>query len=251
MDNFITSVPSILEATDLYRETNEVFDKVSMQLAQWGSNLPEVESLFTPEQALNKNTVKILGLLWDKPSDKIFLSPKIKRQTVYTKASFVSAFSSLYDPLGWFSPLLVSFKAILKTLWDLKSDWKDPLPPEFQEIAPQLVHELIKATNLCFDRKMFTLPFNPDYLEMHVFADASKVTYSVVTYFRLHHPTYGKAEIAIVMGKARSSPKTEQSIPRLELVAAVIGSRLIQFLREYLQIKVPTYLWSDSKCVLV
>lgn len=95
------------------------------------------------------------------------------------------------------------------------------------------------------------MPFNPEYLELHVFVDASKVAYSVVTYFRLHHPIDQRVEITLLMGKARSSLKAEYSIPRLELIAAVIGSHLIQFLRESLNITVPTTLWSDFKCVLV
>lgn len=46
MDNFITSVPTLKEAETLYVKTNEVFDKVSMQLAQWGSNSPEIVTFY-------------------------------------------------------------------------------------------------------------------------------------------------------------------------------------------------------------
>ncbi|VDO14787.1 unnamed protein product, partial [Brugia timori] len=221
-----------------------------MEMAQWGSNSPEIRQLFSSNQTLPKLIVKVLGILWDQSNDTLFLNPKVVTQTVYTKASFVSTFSKLYDPMGWFSPLLIPIKALLKSVWDLKLEWSDTLPEDMHSIINHYIKQLIKATEVYIPRKMFVLPFHSENVQLHIFVDASKIAYSAIAYFRLLHPHYNKAEVRIIMTKSRSSPKNASTIPRLELIAATIGARLIKFLKTHLDFDMPTYLWSDSKCVL-
>lgn len=146
---------------------------------------------------------------------------------------------------------MVPIKALLKAIWDLKLDWEDTLPSEMHPIITHYLNQLITATEVYFPRQLFTLPYNPDYVQLHVFVDASKIAYSAVMYFRLLHPHSTKCESKFLFAKARAAPKNASTIPRLELIAATIGARLIKFLREHYTHATPTYLWTDSKCVLV
>ena len=46
-------------------------------------------------------------------------------------------------------------------------------------------------------------------------------------------------------------PKTDLTIPRLELMGAVIGCRMIKFVSEQLKLDLePSILFTDSKCVV-
>ena len=53
------------------------------------------------------------------------------------------------------------------------------------------------------------------------------------------------------MGKARNAPVKFTSIPRLELQAAVLSTRLNKMLQEELELNIDkTYFWTDSEIVL-
>ncbi len=63
--------------------------------------------------------------------------------------------------------------------------------------------------------------------------------------------TNTNTQVRFLLGKATITPSKPITIPKFELLAALIGARLVDFLRQaFLQYTIPTYLWSDSKCVL-
>lgn len=68
-------------------------------------------------------------------------------------------------------------------------------------------------------------------------------------YARFEHE--GKINCALIASKSRVAPLKPTSIPRLELQAALLGSRLLKHLRISLDVKIHKYiLWSDSEVVL-
>ena len=86
--------------------------------------------------------------------------------------------------------------------------------------------------------------------ELHCFADASEIGYGSVAYLRLVN-TIGATHRAFVMGKSHLVPLKSITIPRLELSAAVIATRLqVQIKRELdMPINTVTF-WTDSTSVL-
>ena len=80
--------------------------------------------------------------------------------------------------------------------------------------------------------------------ELHVFADASIKAYSAVAYFRQDNCT------SLIMSKTRVSPLKTVSLPRLELMAAVLAPRLAKFILSSIECQCTVHLWSDSQIVL-
>jgi len=251
VDNLITSVPTGYEGEELYKQSNEIFAQISMELAQWGTNHRRLREKFDPKHALDKPIVKVLGIYWDMQNDKLFLQPKIPQVTVFTKRSVLKAISSYYDPLGWFSPAYVPARSFLKRLWLEKFTWDQPLPAEYQVIARALVDDLTACAHFVFPRQYFEQGFSEKDITLHVFVDASMTAYSVVIYLVYTPPGSTAQYVQFLFGKARITPMTPLSVPKLELLAALIGARAVNTARPPLNLtKCETILWADSKCTL-
>ncbi|GFS51723.1 uncharacterized protein TNCV_613961 [Trichonephila clavipes] len=81
--------------------------------------------------------------------------------------------------------------------------------------------------------------------ELHVFVDASKGAYAACILVRT--VTSSEVKLNLMRAKCRVSPLKQLSIPRLELMARCIGSRLALLVRNALDIAdIKTVFWSDS-----
>ncbi|XP_055542958.1 uncharacterized protein LOC129728540 [Wyeomyia smithii] len=85
--------------------------------------------------------------------------------------------------------------------------------------------------------------------QIHVFVDASENAYACVAYLR--SDTNGDIRCTFIEAKTKVAPLKPVSIPRLELQAALIGSRMLENICKALTIPVNArYFWSDSTTVL-
>lgn len=65
---------------------------------------------------------------------------------------------------------------------------------------------------------------NDDNIQMHVFTDASEYAYSTVIYLRIQNGN--NVRCSLVTSKLKVAPIKSLTVPRLELLSAVIGVRL-------------------------
>ncbi|KAA5777142.1 hypothetical protein F3H09_32980, partial [Pseudomonas aeruginosa] len=90
----------------------------------------------------------------------------------------------------------------------------------------------------------------PTQRELHDFADASELAYACVAYWRLLYSD-GSIELSLISSKARVTPLKPISIPRLELQAALIASRLAVTIKDsHRKQPAHTFFWTDSMTVL-
>ncbi len=84
-----------------------------------------------------------------------------------------------------------------------------------------------------------------------MFVDASNTAYAAVAYLRVTDIRTKQVYVDFLLGKAKITSSRPMTIPKLALLAALIGARLVKFLLQSFLLKnINTFLWSDSKCVL-
>ena len=113
----------------------------------------------------------------------------------------------------------------------------------------ELCSELENISKIAVPRALFSKP-NGLY-ELHVFGDASAEAFAAVAYLR-QPATEGdkRSQPAFIIGKARVAPMKLQSIPKLELQAALLASRLKRFVEDSVTIPFDKVgLWTDSTTV--
>ena len=259
VDNIISSFTDEKTVCNYFCDTRDLMSSAGFNLRSWSSNSCRLSSLAKAEDVLDSDKItKILGMRWDAATDTIYLAQKtIPTFALMTKRTILQETAKIYDPLGFFSPITIRAKILLQDIWKQKFDWDIPLSEDFQTQWCSIAEDLNSATSTTFPRFYFgnaadttttsgtanDTNRSPEDHSIHVFCDAIPQAYGAVAYI-----TRGK-QSALLMSKARVAPLKQLTIPKLELMAAVIGARLMTHLLQ----SVPTktfYLWSDSQIVL-
>jgi len=86
-------------------------------------------------------------------------------------------------------------------------------------------------------------------ISLHVFCDASEKAFCAIAFLRVEHSE--EIEVSIVAAKTRVTPLKPPSIPRLELQAAVMASRLSNCIQRKINVEIiEVTFWTDSITVL-
>ncbi|XP_050522540.1 uncharacterized protein LOC126895093 [Daktulosphaira vitifoliae] len=134
-------------------------------------------------------------------------------------------------------------------LWLQKINWDDVLPIPLQQDWSKMRVELEQINNIKINRLVLGIE-KIKKLELHAFADASMQAYGTCIYTRATD-IYGKVVINLLCAKSRVAPLKVVSLPRLELLAALLAARLMSKYASKLQLPINEYFyWTDSTLVL-
>ncbi|UYV79073.1 hypothetical protein LAZ67_17001003, partial [Cordylochernes scorpioides] len=240
MDNCITSLETKQEVQEFQKAAIEIMDRAKMDLREWEYSLEE-----NPEKG---TCTKILGVVWNKMEDslKCELPDNLSLQPKLTKRLVLSMVQRIFDPLGFCAPVFLPPKLLLQRSWGLKLGWDTSLPEsmaqEFRTWLDQIKFiELIKIPRYMWNNLIFPT-------EVHIFCDASQIGYGAVAYLRSE--TGRENTLTLIWSKVRLAPMKSITIPRLELMAMVLGARLANAIQAALKRKCETTLWSDSTTAL-
>ena len=251
VDNVITGVDTVADGIDLYQKSKTIFTEASMNLREWFSNCEEVMK-FIPENDRAKSIVStVLGHIWNLESDTLFVKePKIESSEMLTKRRALQAIASVFDPLGLVNPVLLRGKLLLQKLWIRKFDWDDPITDEETvTLWSELETELGKISNCTITRCIRKNASEGAQYNLLCFCDASSVSYATAVYLR--QSKEGKTSVNLLFAKSRLAPVKGLTIPRLELMAVLIGVRCLEFVRKQINLTIKdTHLWTDSRCVI-
>ncbi|XP_076301651.1 uncharacterized protein LOC143219634 [Lasioglossum baleicum] len=199
----------------------------------------------------HESNLKVLGIKWT-PSDDAFsfdLHRFVARDVSMTKRELLSEIATLYDPLGWLSPVIVRAKILMQQQWLEKIDWDNKVSDTTQETWNSFCMDWRALNAMRIPR---WIRYGPDLLEMqlHGFSDASNAAYSCAIYARVSSLS-GNTYTTLLAAKSRVAPIKTLSIPVLELSGAVMLTDVMDHVIRSLQVAASRVVcWTDSTIVL-
>ncbi|XP_055643157.1 uncharacterized protein LOC129779607 [Toxorhynchites rutilus septentrionalis] len=266
VDDYLDSFETVNDAMLVARQVKWIHSKGGFEMRNWSSNQQAVlEYLGEPKKEtikdlLLKESERVLGMMWYTEADVLFFSTSFREEIELvirsgkspTKRQVLKCVMSLFDPLGLLACNLVHGKIMMQDIWRSGIQWDECINNEIYETWKRWIKLLEHVNRVRLPRCYFENANANLYnsLEAHVFVDASEAAFSAVVYFRV---VYSDETIkcALVSAKTKVAPLKYVSIPRLELMAAVLGVRLLSFVREShtIQLRRCIY-WTDSEVTL-
>uniref|UniRef100_A0AAG5D3P8 Integrase catalytic domain-containing protein n=1 Tax=Anopheles atroparvus TaxID=41427 RepID=A0AAG5D3P8_ANOAO len=264
VDDLLASVETEEEAVALAQDVKYIHAQAGFEIRNWLSSSGRVTRKLRRgtegEDALNlcddPATEKVLGLWWDTRTDAFIfrLSPRhddslLSGTKIPTKREVLRTLMKVYDPLGLIGHFLMSLKIILQDAWRSGRQWDDELPEELAKRWLAWISGLPTLREVYVPRcYRHITPINTD-VELHTFCDAGEGGMAAVAYFRFG--VGQDVECALIGSKTRVAPVKPTSVPRLELQAAVIGSRFARHILETHRINIRRRIfWTDSRNVI-
>ena len=254
VDNVISGTPTEELAIQYFDEARKIMSDANFNLRSWATNSQQVQAIAKNKQVIDENhIVNVLGLYWNASEDKICFIPKpldSPLKSVITKCSILQDSSRVYDPLGILSPVTIRTKLLMQELWQHSIDWDKPLDQQSRDKWRDIVTDLQNATATTIQRcytPCETEDSNHAVYHLHIFSDASTKAYGAVVYICVNNTT------SFVMAKTQVAPIKKLTLPQLELMAALVATRLGKFVIAALgnlYNNISVHLWSDSQIVL-
>jgi len=168
--------------------------------------------------------------------------------TASAKRKVLATTASIFDPLGLLSPAVIAFKIFLQKLWQDKLQWDELLPAHLQQEWIHLLQTIPKLSQLKISRKVICS--NGVNIQLHGFCDSSERAYGDCLYMR-STDSNKKISCELLCSTSEVPPLKQLTIPRLELCAATLLSKLYKKATGALNITINKYyLWTDSSIVL-
>ena len=284
VDDLTTGAESEDEALRVYASAKTIMSKGGFNLRKWKTNSPEVRAVIGMKEDAeadfstvraegvseddqtyaktslgtfesNTHLAKILGVSWDTESDMLMYDFDELWNYVTslppTKRSVLRFSARLFDPLGLVAPFTINMKLMFQSMCVDKCGWDEELSQELKSRWDFLVQELYHLAEIRIPRCYFSTFSERQRIELHGFCDASGKAYAAVVYLRAVFNDH--VEVALLCCKTRVAPLKLQTIPRLELLGALILARLMECTSRALAAHLPVsdmYYWTDSVTVL-
>jgi hypothetical protein len=136
----------------------------------------------------------------------------------------------------------------MQNLWKRKISLDTPIPSALQDRWHSIARDINTVSTSDFNRYLFDseaddTEYAADDTTIHVFSDSSIMSYGAAVYIcKGNHSS-------LVLAKSRVAPLKGLTLPRLELMGAVIGALLAKHVRHEMEIS-KTLMWLDSQIVL-
>ena len=267
VDDIITGANTEDEAFQLYEQSKRLFQEAGFNLRKFVTNRrslqlrinhaeqacasqqQESQEMNYSDETYGRATLgitvdteaeeqKVLGLRW-RPGDDLLLFDtstilQLASSVKPTKRNVISVVGKFYDPLGFLGPVIIRFKVFFQRLCSNKIAWDQPLPAVLLQEWKHLLDNSLGGPPLTIPRS-YSASHDAVVVSHHLcgFCDASSHAFAAVIY--LARVTEEKTKISFVTAKTRVAPSRPHTIPRLELLPALLLSRLIVSVANCLQ----------------
>ena len=255
VDNLFTGADNEDVACQVLREAKDVMAQAGMKLEKYGSNSEVVTDMVLQEfdsKYSGQDVLKVLDLKWLAQEDQFtFEVVDFPPGLLVTKRVVLSCIARLFDPLGFLTPFAMVAKCILQEIWKLGLDWDSEIPDDPKRSCEHWLRGLNVLSTWKVPRSFTGLCWSAaDSVELHAFGDASGKEYGACVYVKLTYPD-GVSKTALVMSKARVASVKKVTLPRLELLGALLCVRLLQFVHQSLKLSAETRSWCLTDSVVV
>ena len=251
VDDVLDSCETVEEARKLRQQLSELVGGAGFKLRKWSSNEVSVIEDIPPEDRLSSleitgallPTQKTLGVLWKADKDVFsFQAKAVEPCKTPTKRNVLSGIARLFDPLQFLAPFTVRAKILMQDLWAAGCDWDEIINEELSIRWTKWLSEIPDLSTFEIPRCL-RLP-DPTDVQLHVFSDASKHAYASAAYLVCQYADCLPTS-RLVASKNRLAPLKVMSIPRLELMGAVLSTRLAKGITDVIAVN-KTVFWTDS-----
>lgn len=255
VDDLLTGADSFDKSINIRDQLINALQTGGFELKKWASNCVELLPKNSEPNAIisldKQGELKTLGSIWNCHQDTLHYSIKntgIATNNKVTKRSILSTIAQIFDPLGLVSPVIISAKIMLQTLWSLKLSWDESVPIAIHSQWTNFIKNLSLLNNLSISRYVHTT--SDRSYELHGFCDSSERAYAACIYVRVR--VNGDNYVTnLICSKSRVAPLKPTTLPRLELCGALLLSRLTNKVAKILNISLENcYCWTDSTIVL-
>ena len=183
-------------------------------------------------QRVIQTTGKILGTLWNSNEDTLPIDfdemlclTELLEIPYLTKRILLSSISKIFDPMGLASPAIVMMKVIFQKLCKSGLDWDDPVDSDTQKTWDSWLRDVTKTKTFTVNRCVFETALNQaESVELYGFGDSSIQAYGSCVYVHADHGN--KVDVHLMASKTRVAPLKPLTIPRKEVLSALLTARL-------------------------
>jgi len=266
MDDICDSVDTVMEVKQQTADIDTVLKKGGFRVKGWISNKPlrspsQNEKMDTATMFQGSVEENVLGSTWNNQSDT--LSFKVNFELInqiteaeqrqpevkLTKRLLLSQVARIYDPVGFAAAFLIRAKIGMQVLWQTGVDWDEEPPSAIRYKWIELFKEMKELNKITFQRSLCCANATEPPM-LCVFSDASQDAFGTCAYIR--QKTNGnKYQVRLIAAKSRVAPLKQLSVPRLELQAAVLASRLAKAIEQESRLQFKSVkLFTDSSIML-
>ena len=258
MDDIMASLRTVEEAVRARKELITLFGTAGFKIRRWCSNEIKVLESVPPEDCVADVKIeeselpclKTLGVQWNAKEDSFSFELSLPEDIEYTKRGFLKRLATLFDPLQMISPCTVQAKMMLQEAWLLGLGWDEQFPDPLRKRCEEWFCQLPRLSQVRVPRCYRIAGKEVVSTTIHTMTDASRLAYAAVTYVRNEYDD-GEVTVRFVAAKAKVAPTKAVSIPRLELMGAVLGLRLARTVIKLLEIpNAASVFWTDSMDVI-
>ena len=280
VDDYASSFASDDEAYECYLKLKQSFMVAGFNMRKWASNSrqlmdridsseneklahsdSQLQSVWEKNEQFKADTslksVKVLGITWNPKKDALNFDfanvIEAAAQEHITKRLILSTIARFYDPLGLLSPAILPLKHLFQKICMLKINWDTQLPNEICETWSAISDDIASNPSVEIERCASGDADKNDIVsyQLHGFADASHTAYGCVVYLRIK--TKKGVKVKLLTSKCKVCPLKGETIPRLELMAALLLAQVITSVYNALKLSRninKLFCWSDSQIVL-
>lgn len=234
VDDLISGANSVQEAINMQNQLIKIFKTTGFEPKKWTSNHTQLlenvpkehREINLPLEVDKEDSIKALGIHWHPATDHMSFKVNLEsNDKTPTKRTFLSNAAKLYDPIGWLAPIIVVVKIMFQQLWIEGIDWDDQIPSDMNTVWQRYQEQLKIIEEIKIPRWINNENIDNNF-QIHGFSDASEKAYAAAVYAR-SIDSMGKIHIQLIASKTKVAPLKQISLPKLELCAAVLLSKLM------------------------